>query len=138
MNNLPYAQDSKFNVARILMHDRTTTHKALFISCNELHATVPSECDFELNVACILMHDRITHDTLFISCNALHATARMISYRALFSMWCDIKLSLSILSCLELPDEQCLYHCVILISLKYCWRQGQPIASLVAMRLIRR
>ena len=32
-----------------------------FISCNELHATVPSECDFEFNVACILMHDRTTH-----------------------------------------------------------------------------
>ena len=95
MNNLPSAQDSKFNVARISMHDRTTTHKALFISCNELLATVPSECDFELNVARILMHE-----------------------------W--------------LPDEQRLYHCVILISLKYCWRQGQPIASLVAMRLARR
>ena len=55
------------------MHDYTT-HGVLFISCNELHATVPTVCDFEFNVACILMHDRITHDILFISCNELHAT----------------------------------------------------------------
>ena len=69
-------------VACILMHEWFSSRA--FYSCNELHATVPSECDFELNVACILMHDRITHDTLFISCNELHATARMISHRALF------------------------------------------------------
>ena len=60
MNNLPSAQDSKFNVACILMHDRIT-YDALFISCNELHATAPTECNFEFNVACILMHDRTTH-----------------------------------------------------------------------------
>ena len=41
-----------------------TTHyqpsRALFISCNELHATI-----YDSPVACILMHDRTTHGTLF-------------------------------------------------------------------------
>ena len=35
-------------------------------------------------------------------------------------------------------DRQQKHRFAMLVGLKYCWRQGQPIASLVAMRLIRR